>query len=64
VTIQEAATLARPIIESEVAKRITKWSVKNIPREKPLNLDGIKWYGPKTVRQNQVGSNFPIMVSG
>jgi hypothetical protein len=38
LTVQEAATLARPVIESEGARRIAKWSTKNIPEGKAFEF--------------------------
>jgi hypothetical protein len=38
LTIQDAATPARPIIESEGTRRIAKWSTKNIPEGKTFEF--------------------------
>lgn len=38
LTVQEAATLARPIIESQGNRRIAKWSTKNIPEGKAFEF--------------------------
>jgi hypothetical protein len=38
LTVQEAATLASPVIESQGNRRIAKWSIKNIPEGKAFEF--------------------------